>query len=253
MKEENVKEENLCGMNKEFETRADGTLCIEKQSWAPHFRGLRDLSINGSHKSKYSIHPGSDKMRTDFNENLTDNTKGSSLKRHEGQFRIISDHDEITSHSGHHSEILRDSQLTGLKIIHETTKKIIQIKNRIEAARDRQKSYADMRRKPLAFQVRDKVMLKVSPWKGVIHFSKRKKLNSCYIGPFKIPATVRIVAYRLELPEQLSQVHSTFHVSNLKTSLSDETLAIPLDEIQIDDKLCSLKNLLKLWTERSNV
>ncbi|GKB12515.1 putative reverse transcriptase domain-containing protein [Tanacetum coccineum] len=130
-----------------------------------------------------------------------------------------------------------DAQLTGPEIIHETTEKIIQIKKRIQAARDRQKSYADRRRKPLEFQAGDKVMLKVSPWKGVIRFGKRGKLNPRYIGPFKILAKVGTVAYRLELPEQLSRVHSTFHVSNLKKCFSDEPLAIPLDEIQIDDKL----------------
>ncbi|GJR11895.1 putative reverse transcriptase domain-containing protein [Tanacetum coccineum] len=130
-----------------------------------------------------------------------------------------------------------DAQLTGPEIIHETTEKIIQIKKRIQAARDRQKSYADRRRKPLEFEVGDKVMLKVSPWKGVIHFGKRGKLNPCYIGPFKILAKVGTLAYRLELPEQLSRVHSTFHVSNLKKCFVDEPLAIPLDEIQIDDKL----------------
>ncbi|GKF90099.1 hypothetical protein Tco_0264062 [Tanacetum coccineum] len=70
-----------------------------------------------------------------------------------------------------------DNQLTGPEIIHETIEKIVQIKSRIKAARDRQKSYADVRRKPLEFQVRDKVMLKVSPWKGVIRFGKRGKLN----------------------------------------------------------------------------
>nr|GEV73190.1 putative reverse transcriptase domain-containing protein [Tanacetum cinerariifolium] len=98
-------------------------------------------------------------------------------------------------------------------------------------------SYADVRRKPLEFQVRDKVMLKVSPWKGVIRFGKRGKLNPRYIGPFKISARVGTVAYRLELPEQLSRVHSTFHVSKLKKCMADEPLAIPLDEIQVDDKL----------------
>ncbi|GJU94773.1 putative reverse transcriptase domain-containing protein [Tanacetum coccineum] len=97
--------------------------------------------------------------------------------------------------------------------------------------------YGDKRRKPLEFQVGDKVMLKVSPWKGVIHFGKRGKLNPHYIRPFKILAKVGTVAYRLELPEQLSRVHSTFHVSNLKKCLSDEPLAIPLDEIHIDEKL----------------
>nr|GEZ30810.1 reverse transcriptase domain-containing protein [Tanacetum cinerariifolium] len=94
-----------------------------------------------------------------------------------------------------------DRQLTGPEIIHETTEKIVQIKSRIQAARDRQKSYADVRRKPLEFQVGDKVMLKVSPWKGMIRFGKRGKLNPCYIGPFKILAKVATVAYRLKLPE----------------------------------------------------
>ncbi|GKE31501.1 putative reverse transcriptase domain-containing protein, partial [Tanacetum coccineum] len=127
-----------------------------------------------------------------------------------------------------------DSQLTGPEIIHETTEKIIQIKSHIQAARDRHKSYADVRRKPLEFQVGDKVILKVSPWKGVIRFGKREKLNPRYIGPFKIIAKVGTVANRLELPEQLSRVHSTFHVSNLNKCLSDETLAIQLDKIHID-------------------
>ncbi|GKA01888.1 putative reverse transcriptase domain-containing protein [Tanacetum coccineum] len=95
------------------------------------------------------------------------------------------------------------SKLTGPEIIHETTERIVQIKSHIQAARDRQKSYADVRRKPLEFQVGDKVMLKVSPWKGVIRFDKRGKLNPRYIGPFKIIAKVGTVAYRLELPKKL--------------------------------------------------
>ncbi|GJR67290.1 hypothetical protein Tco_0013355 [Tanacetum coccineum] len=130
-----------------------------------------------------------------------------------------------------------DSQVTSPEIIHKINEKIVQIKSRIQAACDRQKSYADVRRKPLEFQVGDKVMLKVSPWKGVIRFGKRGKLNPHYIGPFKIIAKVGTVAYRLELPEKLSRVHSTFHVSKLKKCMADEPLAIPLDEIQVDDKL----------------
>ncbi|GJZ55456.1 putative reverse transcriptase domain-containing protein [Tanacetum coccineum] len=117
------------------------------------------------------------------------------------------------------------------------TKKIVQIKSRIQAARDHQKSYADVRRKPLEFQVGDKVMLKVSPWEGVLRFGKRGKLNPRYIGPFKIIAKVGTVAYRLELPEMLSRVHSTFHISKLKKCIADEPLAIPLERIQVDDKL----------------
>nr|GEU28984.1 retrotransposon protein, putative, unclassified [Tanacetum cinerariifolium] len=92
----------------------------------------------------------------------------------------------------------------------------------------------------------DKVMLKVSPWKGVIHFGKRGKLNQMYNGPFKLLAKVRIVAYRIELPQQLSRFHSTFHVSNLKKCLSDEPLAISLDEIHIDDKLHFVEEPLEI-------
>ncbi|GJW02064.1 putative reverse transcriptase domain-containing protein [Tanacetum coccineum] len=110
--------------------------------------------------------------------------------------------------------------------------KIIQIKQRMQAARDRQKSYADLKRKPMEFQVGDKVMLKVSPWKGVVRFGKRGKLNPRYVGPFK---KVEKVAYKLELPEELSRVHNTFHVSNLKKCHADEPLAVPLDGLNLDD------------------
>ncbi|GJW13859.1 putative reverse transcriptase domain-containing protein [Tanacetum coccineum] len=99
------------------------------------------------------------------------------------------------------------------------------------------KSYADVRRKPLEFKVGDKVMLKVSPWKGVVRFGKRGKLSPRYIGPFKILSRVGPVAYKLELPRELQGIHNTFHVSNLKKCLSDEELIIPLDEVRIDEKL----------------
>ncbi|GJW74675.1 hypothetical protein Tco_0134045 [Tanacetum coccineum] len=118
------------------------------------------------------------------------------------------------------------------KIVQETTEKIIQIKQRIQAACDRQKSYADLKRKPMEFQVGDSVMLryfrpmefqvgdsvmpKVSPWKGVIHFGKRGKLNPRYVGPFKVLENVGAIAFKLELPQELNKVHNTFHVSNLK-------------------------------------
>ncbi|GJY41646.1 putative reverse transcriptase domain-containing protein [Tanacetum coccineum] len=145
------------------------------------------------------------------------------------------------------------NQLTGPEIIHETTEKVVQINSRIQAARDRQKSYADIRRKPLEFQVGDKVMLKVSPWKGVIHFGKQGKLNPRYIGPFKIIYKVGTVAYHLELLEKLCRVHSTFHVSKLKKCMADEPLAIPLDETKLTTNCTSSKNLSLLWTVRSSV
>nr|GEX72301.1 putative reverse transcriptase domain-containing protein [Tanacetum cinerariifolium] len=130
-----------------------------------------------------------------------------------------------------------DSQLTGLELIRETNKKIVQIKNRLLTARSRQKSYADVRHRPLEFNVGDKVMLKVSPWKGVIHFGKHRKLSPRFIEPFKILERVGPVAYKLELPRVLQGIHNTFHVSNLKKCLSDESLIISLDEVQLDDKL----------------
>ncbi|GJX29623.1 putative reverse transcriptase domain-containing protein [Tanacetum coccineum] len=108
---------------------------------------------------------------------------------------------------------------------------------RIQTARDRQKSYADLKRKPMEFQVGDKVMLKVSPWKGVVRFGKRGKLNPRYVGPFKVLKKVGTVAYKLELPQELSRVHNTFHVSNLKKCYSDDPLVVPLEGLQVDDKL----------------
>ncbi|GKE10427.1 hypothetical protein Tco_1413978 [Tanacetum coccineum] len=99
----------------------------------------------------------------------------------------------------------------------------------MQAARDRQKSYADLKRKPMEFQVEDRVMLKVSPWKGVVRFGKRGKLNPRYVGPFKVLEKVGSIAYKIELPQELSTVHNTFHVSNLKKCYSEEPLAVPLE------------------------
>ncbi|GKA81690.1 hypothetical protein Tco_0788382 [Tanacetum coccineum] len=170
IKEENIKAENLRGMDKAFEVRPNGTRCIKNQSWSPLFGNLKDLIMHESHKSKYSIHPGPE-------------------------------------------------------IIHETTKKIVKIRQRFQAIRDRQRSYANVRRNPLEFQVGDRVMLKVSLKRCD---SIRKARNSVMLA---------LVAYTLELPEEFSNVHSTFYVSNLNKCLSDECLVIPMKELQFDDKL----------------
>ncbi|GJR22647.1 putative reverse transcriptase domain-containing protein [Tanacetum coccineum] len=105
---------------------------------------------------------------------------------------------------------VREGQLIGPELVQETTEKISQIKDRLKAARDHQKSYANKRRKPLEFSVGEYVLLKVSPWK---------------------------VAYRLRLPEELNGVHDTFHMLKLKKCLADPTLQVPLDEIKVDAKL----------------
>ncbi|GJW98087.1 putative reverse transcriptase domain-containing protein [Tanacetum coccineum] len=124
-----------------------------------------------------------------------------------------------------------------------------EIKQRIQATRDRQKSYADLKRKPMEFQVGDRVMLKVSPWKGVVRFGKLGKLNLRYVRPFKVLEKVGFVTYKLKLPQELSRVHSTFHVSNLKKCYSDEPLAILLDELHIDDKLHFLEEPIEIMDQ----
>ncbi|KAD0325810.1 hypothetical protein E3N88_44451 [Mikania micrantha] len=130
-----------------------------------------------------------------------------------------------------------DSQVVGPELIQETSDKITIIQSRLKAARDRQKSYADRRRKPLEFQVGDRVLLKVSPWKGVVRFGKKGKLAPRYVGPFEILERIGPVAYKLKLPVELSNVHDTFHVSNLKKCLADHDVQIPLEDIQIQNNM----------------
>nr|GFC61086.1 putative reverse transcriptase domain-containing protein [Tanacetum cinerariifolium] len=117
-----------------------------------------------------------------------------------------------------------ESQLIGPELIQETTKKIVLIKQRMQAAQDRQKSYADRKRKPMEFKIRDMVLLR----------------------PFKVLAKVGKVAYKLELPQELSRVHHTFHVSNLKKCYSDEPLVMPLEGVHIDDMLQFVKEPVEI-------
>nr|GEY24356.1 putative reverse transcriptase domain-containing protein [Tanacetum cinerariifolium] len=196
---------------------------------------------------------------------------------------------------------VRGAQILGPELIQETIEKIVQIKQRVQAARDRQKtvvhfgkrgklnpryvgpfkkchadkplavpldglhfddklhfveepveimdrekSYADLKHKPMEFQVGDKVMLKVSPWKGVVRFGKRGKLNPRYVGPFKVLERIGDVAYKLDLPKELSRVHNTFYMSNLKKCHADEPLAVPLDGLHFDDKLQFVEEPVKI-------
>ncbi|GJS15729.1 hypothetical protein Tco_0410201 [Tanacetum coccineum] len=135
-------------------------------------------------------------------------------------------------------------------MVQETTDKVVMIRDRLKTARDRQKSYVDNRRKPLEFQVGDHVLLKVSPWKGIVRFGKKGKLAPRFVGPFEILERIGSVAYRLRLPEELSGVHDTFHVSNLKKCLVDANLHVPLAEIKIDKTLRFLEEPLKIMNRK---
>nr|GEZ67914.1 putative reverse transcriptase domain-containing protein [Tanacetum cinerariifolium] len=299
-KPENIKKEDVGGMLVEnlknpekvrmekLEPRTDGTLCLNGRSWLSCYGDLRTVIMHESHKSKYSIHLGSNKMYQDIkklywwpsmkadiatyvSKCLTyakvkaehQRQSGLSLQNALGTRLDMSTayHPETNGQSERTIQTLEDmlcacaidfgkgwvnhlplvefsyNKSYHAKLIQETTEKIVQIKQRMQAAHDRQKSYVDLKCKPMEFQVRDKVMLKVLPWKGVVRFGKRGKLNPRYVGPFKVLERVGDVAYKLDLPEELSRVRNTFHVSNLKKCHADEPLAVPLDGLHFDDKL----------------
>ncbi|GJX35456.1 hypothetical protein Tco_0247013 [Tanacetum coccineum] len=136
--------------------------------------------------------------------------------------------------------------LIGPELVKENTEKISQIKDRHKATHDRQKSYADKRRKSLEFSVGDHVLLKVSPRKGVVHFGRKGKLAPRFVRPFEIIERIDSVAYRLRLPKGLNGVHDTFHMSNLKKCLAGPTLQVPLDKIQVDAKLNFMKEPMEI-------
>ncbi|GKC88704.1 putative reverse transcriptase domain-containing protein, partial [Tanacetum coccineum] len=129
---------------------------------------------------------------------------------------------------------VRENRLISPEMVQETTDKVVIIKERLKVAKDRQKSYADNRRKPLEIEEGDRVLLKVSPWNGAVRFGKKGKLARRYVGPFEVLKRIGSVAYRLRFPQELNGVHDTFHVSNLKKCLADANLHVPLDEIKID-------------------
>nr|GFB70823.1 retrotransposon protein, putative, Ty3-gypsy subclass [Tanacetum cinerariifolium] len=318
-----------------LEPRADGTLCLNGKSWLPCYGDLRSVIMHESHKSKYSIYSGSEKMYQDVkklywwpnmkadiatyvSKCLTcarvkaehqrpsgllvqpaipewkwDNIRMDFITKlpkssqdfdtiwvivdrltKSAYFLPLRENDlldklarllgetfplaEFSYNNSYHASIkaapyealygricrspvcwaeVGESQLTGLELIQETTEKIVLLKQRMQAAQDRQKNYADRKRKPMEFKIVDRVMLKVSPWKGVVRFDKRGKLSPRYIRPFKVLAKMGKVAYKLELPQELSRVHHTFHVSNLKKCYSDEPLVMPLEGFHIDDTL----------------
>ncbi|GJW58087.1 putative reverse transcriptase domain-containing protein [Tanacetum coccineum] len=231
IKEENIKAKNLRGMDKSFEIHPDGTRCIKNWSWLPLFGNLRGLIMHESHKSKYFIHPGSDKMYQDLKKLYWWPNMKAIIAEYVGKcltcFRVKSGCQKPSSlltleNDGKDTfhwwnsltitvimPVLRQHRLKHSMVESETIEKIVQIRQRLQAARDRQRSYSNIRRKPLEFQ----------------------------IGP---------EAYKVELPEELSNVHSTFHISNLKKRLFDESLVIPIKELRLDDKLNFVEELVEV-------
>ncbi|GKB92663.1 putative reverse transcriptase domain-containing protein [Tanacetum coccineum] len=228
IKKKNVKAENLGRLIKQiFEFRPDGTRCYRNRVWLPRFGGLRDLVMHDSHKSKYSIHPGTDKMC----QHLMLLYWWPNMKVDIAMYvskcltcaKVIVD------------RLTKSAHFLPMKKT-DTMEKLTQLYLK-EIMCSREKSYADKRTKPLEFEVSDMVLLKVSSWKGVVRFGKRGKLSPCYIRSFKILARVDPAAYTLELPKELKGIHSTFHVSNLKKCLAEGDIVVPMDEIQLDGKL----------------
>ncbi|GKA02468.1 putative reverse transcriptase domain-containing protein [Tanacetum coccineum] len=195
LKEENVKNENLRGMDKSFEIRSDGTRYFGK-GWDKHLP-LVEFLYNNSYQASIKAAPFKALYGRKCRSPVCWAEVGDSqLKGPEHYSLLVSPPPS-----------------------HRLRTKIVQIRQRLQDARDRQRSYGNIRRKPLEFQVGDRVMLKVSPHK---------------------------VAYKLELPEELSSIQNTFHISNLKKCLSDESLIILMKELQLDDKLNFVKEPVEI-------
>lgn len=130
-----------------------------------------------------------------------------------------------------------EAVLLGPDIVQQTTDKVNVIRQRLQTARSRQKSYADRRRRPLVFETGNHVFLRVSPRKGVIRFGKGGKLSPTFVGPFEILDKIGEVAYRLALPPQLANVHLVFHVSMLRKYNPDPTHILRVEDLTVDKDL----------------
>ncbi|GJU01162.1 putative reverse transcriptase domain-containing protein [Tanacetum coccineum] len=253
----NAPTEMLRGLDQQMEKREDGGLYFLDRIWVLLTGNVRTVIMDEAHTTRYSVHPGADKMYHDLrdmywwpgmkkdiaiyvNKCLTCSKVKAEHQRHSG----FSGHDTIwmivdrMTKSAYFLAIHEDYRMEKLARIY--INEIVArhgVPERLKVARYRQKSYADKRRKPLEFSVGDQVLLKVSPWKSAIRFGKKGKLAPRYVGPFEITERISLVAYRLRLPQELSNVHDTFQVSNLKKCFVDANLQVPLDDIKVDKTL----------------
>ena len=146
-----------------------------------------------------------------------------------------------------------ERKLLGPEIIQATSEKINIIRDRLKAAQDRQKSYADKRRRQLEFAVGDRVFLRISPWKGVLRFGKQEKLSPRYIGPYEILERVGVVAYRLALPPELSRIHDVFHVSMLRKYIPDPSHILDTQPVQLRTDLTYDEEPVQIMDYRQQV
>ncbi|GKB71977.1 hypothetical protein Tco_0933389 [Tanacetum coccineum] len=247
-KQENVLAERLRGLDQQMERKGDESLYFMDQIWILLVGSVMDEA----HASSKEWNSGDDQLRLRWMIYLVVLADAAESVRDAIGFEYY-----LASSSGWtnircapfedlygrkcSSPILwaeiGESSLTGLKLVQEMTDKVVLVKEKPKAARDCQKSDVDYRRKSLEFEVGDRVLLKVTPCKGVVHFGKKGKLAPRYVGSFEILERIGLVAYRLRLPEELNSVHDTFHVLNLKKCLADANLHVPLDEIKVNKTL----------------
>ena len=132
---------------------------------------------------------------------------------------------------------LNEHKAIGPDIVKDTEEKVQVIRQRLKAANDQQKSYADLKMRDIEYEVGDKVFLKVSPLRKILRFSQKGKLSPRFIGPYEILEHVGPVAYRFALPPKFSKLHNVFHVSMLRRYRSDESHILPVQEIQVHEDL----------------
>nr|GEV96668.1 putative reverse transcriptase domain-containing protein [Tanacetum cinerariifolium] len=249
-KEGNVQKEDLGRIQKQiFEIRTNGIRYHDKRIWLPLHGGLRDLIMHESHKSKYSIHLGSTKMYQDLKKLYWWPNMKADIATYVGQCLTCA---KVKVKHLKPSGLLQQSKIPKWKWENVTM-------DFVTGLQGPQVSYADLKRSLTEFEVGDKVMLKVSPWRGVIRFGKRGKLSPRFIGPFKVIERIRPVAYKLEFPNKLRGTHDTFHVSNLKRCFMNDDVVIPLDEVQLDDKLYFVEEPVEImdrevkWLKQSQI